>query len=700
MQKVERFDSTCPHCGHNNPAVRAAQPRHVLPCGTVLRGRYVIGRMLGQGGFGITYIGYDAALELRVCIKEYFPDGAAMRYSSQGYFVTWSESQNARSLKDGRESFVKEARKAVKLRKLNSVVQVWDVFFENETSYIVMDYIDGITLKESLSRRGKALSEEECLQLLSPVMEDLEEVHARGIIHRDISPDNLMLQPDGTLVLLDIGAAKDLNSGNSLSTTVVAKHGFSPMEQYVNTGNSGTWTDVYAMCATIIYCMTGEVIPTAIDRATGTPLDLSAFSPAFAAALERGLAIRAEDRTQTIKELKDALTTAVKAPKDFLAAKKDDEPERENEPKRENEPERENEPKREPVHEEKDRRKLIRPLLAVLLVIGIGTGAAFGYRALHKTGWQERKGEWYYYSDGQTLTGWQEIDGAKYYFDDVGTLQTGWQEIDGAKYYFNDIGTLQTGWQEIDGAKYFFNDAGILQTGWTEILGCQYYFNGSGILQTGWHDVGGATYHFSDSGMMQTGWQELSGAKYYFNDSGIAQHGWREIDGAEYYFGLDGVMQTGWQDIGEARYYFGDDGIMRTGWQEIDEVKYYFGDDGVMRTGKQTIEGKIYRFDDSGAMVVYTNRYYSEPQTTKPKQTPAPTLMPTEEPPGSIPGTSGPDDGHETPSGPVEPPIDEYVYPPDEPVTQENYTPTDDYTSTENWSDVVDEPWYDDADDT
>ena len=312
MQELDRPGGRCPRCGNENNTLARSQPSHALPCGYLLHGRYVIGKTLGQGGFGMTYIGWDLALETRVCIKEYFPAGAAMRSSTMSTTVTWSGGNNAEELKGGRESFIKEARKAVKLRKLNAVVQVWDVFYENETAYLVMDYVEGVTLKRHLTETRKPLSEEECVRLLMPVMKDLEAVHARGIIHRDISPDNLMLQTDGTLVLLDIGAAKDLSRGNGQSSMLVAKKGFSPLEQYATGGSIGPWTDVYAMCATIVYCVTGGLIPTPMDRISGEKLDLSGFTPAFAEVLKKGLAIRPKERIQTMSELANSLIVATK----------------------------------------------------------------------------------------------------------------------------------------------------------------------------------------------------------------------------------------------------------------------------------------------------------------------------------------------------------------------------------------------------
>ena len=310
MQPLDTPGAVCPHCGYDNTKAPAQQPDYILPCGTVLDGRYVLGKMLGQGGFGITYIAYNLTLDTQVCIKEYFPAGAAMRSTSNGRMVLWSGGDNAAELKRGRESFVREARKAVKLRDLTHVVKVWDVFYENETAYIAMDYIDGETLKSWLLKRGEPIDVKTCLRLLEPVMRDLEQIHKRGIIHRDIKPDNLMLTPGGDLILLDLGAAKDLTGKGGQSSHVVASQGFSPLEQYRERGNIGPWTDVYAMCATIYYCVNGTLLPAPLDRVSGEKADFSVFSPAMAAVLEKGLALQPEGRIQSMGELLAALKSA------------------------------------------------------------------------------------------------------------------------------------------------------------------------------------------------------------------------------------------------------------------------------------------------------------------------------------------------------------------------------------------------------
>ncbi len=372
MQELNRSDSRCSHCGCDNITVAKAQPSHALPCGYLLHGKYVIGKTLGQGGFGVTYIGWDLALETRVCIKEYFPAGAAMRSSTMSTSVTWSGGSNAEELKRGRDSFIKEARKAAKLRKLSGVVQVWDVFFENDTAYLVMDYVEGVTLKNHLIQTRKPLSEGECVRLLAPVMKDLEEVHARGIIHRDISPDNLMLRPDGTLVLLDIGAAKDLSTGSGQSSMLVAKHGFSPLEQYASGGKIGPWTDVYAMCATIVYCTTGKLVPTPMERVNDAELDLNRFSSAFAKVLEQGLAVNPENRIQSMQKLLDAIENA-RTPNQIMDSGLDPDPTQDSGLNNTSAIQAESTPEYKSSPKVSEKRKTIVPIiaLAILLIVGI-----------------------------------------------------------------------------------------------------------------------------------------------------------------------------------------------------------------------------------------------------------------------------------------------------------------------------------------
>ena len=306
MAELASNAEICRKCGTRVGSV-ASNPIAVAPA-TILHGKYLIGAVLGQGGFGITYIGFDLLLEIPVAIKEYFPAGKASR---SGNTIQWHSTQLDRQ--KGFESFLKEARKMAKLDNIPSVVRVREVFLDNETAYIVMDFVEGETLGSRIKREG-VMSPEACVGLLMPIMKDLCRVHEAGILHRDIKPDNIMLRPDGSAVLLDLGAAKELSAsqmeeGKSLSSSLVVSHGFSPFEQYMTNGKVGPWTDVYALCATIYYCTTGKIVPSAMDRmGDSVGIELPEGMPErFTSALTKGLALQPNERTKNVPELIEAL---------------------------------------------------------------------------------------------------------------------------------------------------------------------------------------------------------------------------------------------------------------------------------------------------------------------------------------------------------------------------------------------------------
>ena len=312
MRELDPYSDRCPHCGASNAACAAAQPTYALPCGTVLAGHFLVGRFLGEGGFGITYIGRNTGLNRTVCIKEYYPKGACQRYGKQSRTVSWGTGEIANYHREHCGGMMEEAQKALRLDHLKSVVRVWDVFPENNTAYIVMDYIEGQTLRNYLMENNSLMDEKECIELLLPVLSDLEEMHRDEIIHRDISPDNLMRRSDGKLMLLDLGAAKDLRSSLVQSSFPVVRRGFSPSEQYSVDSKIGPWTDVYAVCAVIAWCVTGgRRLPEPLDRMMGETLDLSGVSPELAAVLEKGLALKPEDRIQTADELRRELENVI-----------------------------------------------------------------------------------------------------------------------------------------------------------------------------------------------------------------------------------------------------------------------------------------------------------------------------------------------------------------------------------------------------
>lgn len=298
--------SVCPHCG--TPYHQPLQEANALKPGHILNGKYLVGSVLGQGGFGITYIALDLLLEKKVAIKEYFPVSTGMVSRCSNSAVLWNSEVNQKSgLNSSMDSFLKEARKMAKVESVPCVVNVRDMFSQNNTAYIVMDYIEGETLAHKLQREGP-MPFAQCIAMLSPVMKALSQVHQYGVIHRDISPDNIMIQPNGTLKLLDLGAAKEIDiqkmDGSIQSSRFVAKEGFSPLEQYTSTERIGTWTDVYSMSATIYYCCTGTLPPLATERVSNDSLSCRApLRDREFAVLKQGMALYSKNRIQTMDEL-------------------------------------------------------------------------------------------------------------------------------------------------------------------------------------------------------------------------------------------------------------------------------------------------------------------------------------------------------------------------------------------------------------
>ena len=302
-------ENPCSRCGFDSRSPSGME--YALPLNTILAGKYVVGRVLGQGGFGITYIGWDLALERKVAIKEYYPSGQVSRTQGTRNLTWYTTEQASVARKSGMEMFLKEARKMVKVDNIPGVVRVLELFQENGTAYIVMEFVEGETLKTRLQKTGP-LSWSQAKAIFEPVVHAMSKVHRAGLVHRDLSPDNLMLTADGSVKILDLGAAKDLNVNSGASSMQVAKSGFSPLEQYIQRGNSGPWTDVYAIAATIYYTLTGKLPPNAVDRLDHDTLSwsepgLTALSPAALAALEHAMEVQISDRIQTMDELEQRL---------------------------------------------------------------------------------------------------------------------------------------------------------------------------------------------------------------------------------------------------------------------------------------------------------------------------------------------------------------------------------------------------------
>ncbi len=311
--KLKNQSPNCEHCGYDE---NKQNDPHQLPVGTLLRSQYRVGKVLGQGGFGITYLGFDENLETPVAIKEYYPTGMVSRDTALTRAVT--VTNNGDVYQKSLDRFLREARSLAQLDRVPGIVKIKNFFTENGTAYIVMEYLEGMDLRAYALKRGAPLSPRETLNILRPVMAALDGAHRAGVVHRDISPDNIMLLKNGEIRVLDFGTARQLET-EAHSTEMILKHGFAPTEQYLTRGEIGPWTDVYAICATAYYCMTGRVPTAATDRMMGDEgVDFGAIpglTEGERNALTRGMAVRIPDRIPSM----GALLAALDGPAPFAA---------------------------------------------------------------------------------------------------------------------------------------------------------------------------------------------------------------------------------------------------------------------------------------------------------------------------------------------------------------------------------------------
>lgn len=306
MSKVQPGEA-CKNCSLKQGSY-IPSPHHIPP-GTILMDRYLIGRVLGEGGFGITYIGCDLRLESKVAIKEYFPVDQVSRYADNSLTVITRTGKSQDSYSQGIQRFLREARSLARMEKLSTVVAAKDFFEANNTAYIVMEYIQGTDLKTLVAQRGGKLSAQELFPMIEPLFSALDAVHQAGLIHRDISPDNIMLEK-GRVRLLDFGCARESIKGTE-TMTVALKQGYAPVEQYQRKGQ-GPWTDVYALAAVIYFCLTGKVPPASLDRILEDelvpPRQLGAnITREQEAALLRALSLSTKRRYQSVATFYEAL---------------------------------------------------------------------------------------------------------------------------------------------------------------------------------------------------------------------------------------------------------------------------------------------------------------------------------------------------------------------------------------------------------
>lgn len=305
-------DAACPECGwptgyENRLGV------HLAP-GTQLLSRYDVGRLLGQGGFGATYLGWDDRLQVKVAVKEYYPANLISRVPGGSRVVPFSEV-HAEGFHLGMKKFLEEARLLARLRDIKEIVGVQDFFEANDTAYLIMELLQGRTLKKYVSENGGSLDPRRAVSILGPIMKALQSVHDQGLIHRDVAPDNIFITATGERKLLDFGAARHA-AGQAANLTVILKPGYAPPEQYSHEGLQGPWTDVYAMCATLYMVICGKTPPDATTRFMNDKVPKLAdygvqAPPAFEKALLAGLAMRHNERPQSMKDLQKSLSASL-----------------------------------------------------------------------------------------------------------------------------------------------------------------------------------------------------------------------------------------------------------------------------------------------------------------------------------------------------------------------------------------------------
>jgi len=266
-------------------------------------------RVLGRGGFGITYAAVDQMLGRRVAIKELLPDTIATRLD--GRTVEAQSSSLQENWEWAKERFLEEAR-ALATFTHPAIVGIQRLIEANGTVYIVMDYIEGESLEQYFQRTGPAKSQLEVMGWLAPILSGLEKIHAANLLHRDIKPDNILLRSDGRPILIDFGSARS-TIGATMTMTSIVTHGYSPIEQYQTKGRMGPWSDIYALGAVVCRSITGEKPPVAADRIVEDDFrwlshrGLVGFSKDFLNSVDWALRVKTQERPQEIAQFKESL---------------------------------------------------------------------------------------------------------------------------------------------------------------------------------------------------------------------------------------------------------------------------------------------------------------------------------------------------------------------------------------------------------
>lgn len=294
-----------------SPSNRSMSNTRCLKPGVILKERYKIEEVIGAGGFGITYRAWDPLLQSYVAIKEYYPSGIATR-SADSSKVCVPVGQEQREYHRGRIRFLKEAQDVARFQSEPNIVSIYDYLEENDTAYMVMEYLHGCTLKQYIREHGGRLDTDHILHICLSVLDALAVVHKAGMIHRDISPENIFICEDLTVKLINFGAAKQVYLDGEQTMSVVLKPGYAPPEQYAKKDKQGPWTDIYALGATLYFAATGEKPEESFGRVLeDTIKPVCEVNPeiprAMSQVIMRAMSVKIEDRYQTVEAMREAL---------------------------------------------------------------------------------------------------------------------------------------------------------------------------------------------------------------------------------------------------------------------------------------------------------------------------------------------------------------------------------------------------------
>lgn len=322
---AEAGGSVCPTCGYDleNSAV---DPTLLAP-GSVLLEKYIIGAVIGKGGFGVTYLALDTEAGKKVAIKEYFPYIAARRAAGSSV-VTAASEDSKETFELGAEKFYEEARLVSRFNGNPNIVEVYEYFYENDTVYLAMEYLCGQTLKEYIRDKG-TLTAPQALYIAQGMGNALAVAHNASVLHRDITPDNIILCDDGRVKLIDFGAARQVIAEYSQNFSIILKPGFAPLEQYHKKGNQGPWTDIYALGATLYFALTGDIPEDPMARFEDDDTfkeNLFGINSELWSVIQKATSLKKDDRYGSAKELLNDLNNIRLEPKPVDLADYTDEP--------------------------------------------------------------------------------------------------------------------------------------------------------------------------------------------------------------------------------------------------------------------------------------------------------------------------------------------------------------------------------------